>query len=318
MHNVDTMAYAGEVPWHGLGTKVDKVMTAEEAIKAGGLGWKVNKEPIYLKSGKKIEDKFATVREDKGMPLGVVGKQYTVLNNNDAFSFLDAIVTEKDAIYHTVGSLGNGERIWLLAKLPKTVKVTDKDVVEQYLLLSNSHDGSSAVTVRFTPIRVVCQNTLIASFRESSHLVSVRHTTNMGMRVSEARRILGISSKFYDQFGELAQAMTKITMRKDTIETFLAGLGLGKDDIESTRAKNVKNEVLDYAETGKGNAVEGVAGTLWAYLNGAVEYVDYGRKVRNVGDNVQSNRLESVWFGSGAELKRKAWDTAVTMVGANK
>jgi len=316
-HNIDTMAYSGEVPWHGLGTKVDKVMTAEEAIIAGGLGWKVKKEPIYLKSGKMIADKFATVREDRGLPLGVVGDRYTVLNNKDAFSFLDAVVTEKDAIYHTVGSLGNGERIWLLAKLPKSVVVTHDDVVDQYLLLSNSHDGTSAVTVRFTPIRVVCQNTLIASFRESSHIVSIRHSGDMAGKVKEARRVLGISSKFYEQFGQMAQAMTKVSMNKDTVETFLAGLGLGKDDIESTRAKNVKAEVLEYAHTGKGNALPGVEGTLWAYLNGAVEYVDYGRKVRNVGDNIASNRLESVWFGSGAELKRKAWDTAVQMVGVN-
>lgn len=316
-HNVDTMAYAGAVPWHGLGVKVDKVMTAEEAIMAGGLGWEVNKEPIYLKSGKKIEGQFATVRQDRGLPLGVVGDRYTVLNNKDAFGFLDGIITEKSAVYHTVGSLGKGERIWLLAKLPKTVRVTHDDIVDQYLLLSNSHDGTSAVTVRFTPIRVVCQNTLIASFNQSSHVVSVRHTTNMTMKVSEARRILGISVKFYDQFEEMAQAMTKITMKKDTVETFLAGLGLGKEATkESTRAKNVKDAVLDYSENGKGNRLEGVKGSLWAYLNGAVEYVDYGRTVRNTTDNLQSNRLQSVWFGSGAELKKKAWDTAVQMVGA--
>jgi hypothetical protein len=141
----------------------------------------------------------------------------------------------------------------------------------------------------------------------------------MAMKVSEARRILGISSKFYDQFGELAQAMTKITMKKDTVETFLAGLGLDMEEVKrSTRSKIVKDAVLEYSESGKGNALPGVKGTLWAYLNGAVEYVDYGRKVRNTTENLQSNRLQSVWFGSGAEIKRKAWDTAVEMVGANK
>ena len=315
-HNIDNMAYVGEVPWHGLGVKVNSVMTAEEAIKAGRLDWRVNKKDVFLQDGQKIEGKFATVREDN-IPLGIVGPNYTVLNNSDAFSFMDALITEKTAVYHTVGSLGKGERVWVLAKLPESVEVTHKDVVDQFLLLSNSHDGSSSVTVRFTPIRVVCQNTLMAAFNHSSYVVNIRHTTNMGDKVEEARRIMGISSKFYSQFSELAKAMTHVKSSAEIVEEMLKSIGYGKQQIEerdSTRSENIRSDILKFVKSGKGSNLEGTEGTLWGMLNGIVEYVDYGRKSREIGNGAESNRLETIWFGAGADLKKKAWDCATELV----
>ena len=162
--NIDKMMWVGEKPWHGEGTKLENVATSAEAIEAAGLDWKVEKRGLYFAqtdgTTQLIPGKYATVRTDNQVALGIVGKVYTPLQNKEAFSFFDSIVGVKEAMYHTAGSLGKGERVWILAKLPGYIKVTEDDVVEKYLLLANSHDGSSAVEMLFTPVRVVCQNTL--------------------------------------------------------------------------------------------------------------------------------------------------------------
>ena len=320
--NVQTMAYNKQAgrPWHGQGVPVEEAMSAAEAIKAGGLDWKVEKKEIYFntpdkKDYIKVSDKFANVRMDNGTALGIVGKNYTVMNNCDAFSFFDAVVTEKTAIYETVGALGKGERIWLLAKLPKSIEVVHNDIVDQYMLLSNSHDGSSAISVRFTPIRVVCQNTLISAFKNSSHTINVRHTPNFAKKVDEARRVLGISSKFYESFKEMAKVMARKQMTPDTVDNYINSI-MGKQDVEdSTRIENIKNEMVRYIETGKGNTAANTRGTLWAAYNGICEYTDYGKKAKG-SDADPSKQLESIWYGNSANIKLKAWNSALELVKA--
>jgi len=126
--NINSMMYVGQKPWHGLGTKLEKVATSEEAIIAAGLDWKVTKEPLFLKNGTMIESSYATVREDNHNVLGVVGRVYEPLQNKGAFQFFDAVVGIKEAMYHTAGALGNGECVWILAKLPGVVRVVGDDV----------------------------------------------------------------------------------------------------------------------------------------------------------------------------------------------
>jgi Domain of unknown function (DUF932) len=150
-----SMMYAGEAPWHGLGTDVSQNVTAAEAISAANLDWEVAKLPLYATNGMhgvQVEGKYATVRADKlGKPdcrtFGIAGESYTPLQNKDAFAFFDTIVRDKKAaIYHTAGALGNGERIWILAKLPNSIRVAGKDIPDKFLLLSNSHNATSGVS----------------------------------------------------------------------------------------------------------------------------------------------------------------------------
>ena len=157
------MMYYGEVPWHGLGQKLDGPATAAAAIQAANLDWKVEKVPLHIHQGKfcrEVPDRFAIVRNDEslfqGPPtvLGIVGRDYTPLQNREAFDWFDPIADGAKAIYHTAGALGDGERVWILAKLPDAIQVIGDDIADKFLLLSNSHDGSSSVQVKFTPIPV--------------------------------------------------------------------------------------------------------------------------------------------------------------------
>ena len=306
-HNINSMFYHGETPWHGLGTKVDKLLTSAEAIDAAGLNYTVEKAPIFLGDGTEIKDQYATVRMDTKQPLGVVGSKYTVLQNKDAFSFFDAVVSVKEAMYETAGALGIGERIWLLAKLPGYIKTIGEDVTEKYLLLTNTHDGSGSVQVMLTPIRVVCQNTLNVGISAGSHKSKIRHTFNMGMKVEEVRKTLGLINHQFTIFEEATQKLAMVQLTGDAVESyFKKSLGIVEQEDCSTRAQNILEEVSQLFVGGKGAELPGAKGTAWGAFNAVVEYVDY----RRGGDN-QEKRTSSLLFGSGANIKQRAFDEAL-------
>ena len=314
--NINKMMYVGEKPWHGLGTRLDNVATSAEAIVASGLGWEVKKEQIFFKRDNlflPFEREFATVRTDKNIPLGIVGEGYSVLQNKDAFKFFDAVVGEKLAMYHTAGSLGKGERTWILAKLPNTMRIAKEDNVDKFLLLSNSHDGFSAVQMMFTPIRVVCQNTLNLAINTAgeSGKVYLRHTINLGLRIDEAREALGLMNRQFQIFEELSKKLVKIQMNQKDFSNYLTKIGIISRDDDgkmSTRTKNNFDTLVGLYEHGKGNDMVSVKGTAWAGMNAVVEYVDYVRA------GSEENRAKSVLYGSGAALKQKAWDEALVLV----
>ena len=313
--NLDRMMYVGEKPWHGEGTKLDNVATSAEAIVASGLNWNVEKRKIYVMNNEKaieIPRKFATVRADNNEVLGVVGNVYTALQNKDAFSFFDAIVGVKEAMYHTAGSLGKGERVWILAKLPGYVEVAKDDIVDKYVLLANSHDGTSAIEMMWTPIRVVCQNTLNFAMQgaDRSTKVSLRHTMSVGSRIEDVRKQLGIVNYQYQMFGDVAKKMVGKQITQPQYTEYLEKIGLVVRDEKgklSTRSQNNYDTLVGLYEHGKGNDAKAVAGTLWSAMNAVVEYVDYVRG----GDK---NRTKSILYGSGADVKQKAWDNAVALI----
>jgi Domain of unknown function (DUF932)/Tetratricopeptide repeat len=179
-HSVESMMYAGQVPWHGLGTPVSTEVTAGDAIKHAGLSWHVDLQPVFAGAGlvqSLVAGVKATVRNTDQRALGVVGDRYMPVQNEDAFAFFDSVVGEGQAIYHTAGSLDGGRRVWVLAKLPGEVRLHQDEVTEKYLLLMNSHDGSTALRMLFTPVRVVCQNTLNLAMRgTSAEGIAIRHT----------------------------------------------------------------------------------------------------------------------------------------------
>lgn len=309
-----SMAYTGDKPWHELGTHVDHAMTAAEALEASNLDWKVEKHPIFYRRPDteemvEVEGKNAIVRMDTYQALGVVGKRYHPLQNGEALSLFDAIVGEKLAVYHTIGALGKGEKIWLLAKLPGSVWITPEDNIDKYVMLTNSHDGSSAIQITVTPIRVVCQNTLnIALESTTDRMSKVRHTMNLGKGIEEIRDQLGMVNRYYRLFQEAGQFLVAKQATTNLIEEVFSNLGLSKDKAsESTRTKNIRNDILERFEKGMGNDLPTIKGSIWAFINGLSEHVDYGR-------GSDRGRTKSILFGSGLNMKQRAFDKVLELV----
>lgn len=219
--NVESMFYAGrEKPWHGLGTQVEEAPTSADALRLAGLDWTVQRKPIQVCGGRKVDNFFANVRSSDGAVLGVVSDRYQVVQNAEAFAFTDALIGGEGQVhYETAGSLMGGRKIWLLAKLPDTEIVGDK--TEPYLCFSNTHDGSGAIRVCMTPIRVVCNNTLNIALNGAKRAWSVRHTGDIQAKLQEARMCLDMANKYMDKLAVYADQMANKTVTDEQIAKIL-------------------------------------------------------------------------------------------------
>lgn len=321
-HNLykNRMAWYGQRPWHGLGTELQGPATAAEAIAVAGLDYEVKYQPLYRKNKQGVYVPLPNNGETCNMAddthLGIVGDGYKILPNVEAFDFFDDVVGKKLAVYHTAGALGKGERIWILAKLPQNLVVKGIDTVERFLLLMNSHDGSSSIRMFFTPVRVVCQNTLnqaLAKGRNDG--VVIRHSGDIKDKIAEAQRILGIAIKTYDRFAAEAEAMANVDLKDKEVEAYFDSLVFKTEkDKESATRQNKKDELMTLFQNGAGNNVKGIKGTLWAAYNSVTDYQDH-RNIRNE-DKDPTARLRSIWYGASANMKIEAYQTAMDIVAA--
>jgi len=308
------MMYSGEVPWHRLGTRLEEPATAREAIEAAGLNYLAELKEIETTEGSQIPQRKAVVRSDTGDVLGVVGNSYIPVQNYQAFGFLDAIVADGRLRYHTAGALGKGERVWMLAKIPGQIQVKGgDDLVEKFLLLSNTHDGSSALRVFFTPIRVVCQNTLNFALNQGrSQGISIFHKGDLTTKIREAQRVLGLAERFYDDAEAKIELLANHYPTPLQLQSYFESLYPDPTDGKNTRAKNVRESLNRLFETGIGLDIPGIKGTTWAAFNAVTEWVDHHRPTRASDPNARaSKRLNSAWFGTGAKLKARAWELAL-------
>lgn len=310
-----SMFYVGtDVPWHQLGKQLNKPATAAEAMEAARLDYSVVKKPlkaiINSRQYSDVPNAFATVRTDTNQVLGVVGARYEPVQNIDAFNFFDPLVDRNEAIYHTAGVLGRGEKIWLLAKLPDYIKVgPKKDPVEKFVLLYNSHDGSSHIRVKMTPIRVVCNNTLTAALSGTESEVRIKHTQSAQDKLQEAHQILGLTNQLYAQLDFIfnRMALRKVTSSQlvDYVKTLIPDNPQAENN---TRTENMRNHIISLHDT-----VEDARqhrGTLFGAINSVSEYVDHYSSQKDA-----SKQLRSIWFGgSGEQLKRKAYQLAESML----
>jgi phage/plasmid-like protein (TIGR03299 family) len=303
-----SMFYVGDPPWHQLGQRLDNPATSEEAIRAAVLDYTVSKKPLkaVLRTKKytDISDHFATVRTDTGDVLGVVGGRYSPIQNRDAFTFFDSLVGAGEAIYHSAGALGRGERIWILAKLPGYIKVHGEDIVEKFLLLTNSHDGSCLVRTKLTPIRVVCQNTLTAALSGLAEEVRIRHTPNAVSKLEQAHKLLGLTNVLYDQLEQILGTMANQKMSSVELLAYVSRvIPSPVDEIPNTRTSHVRDRILELHESGRG--AEMSRGSLWSAYNAVTEYTDHV-----LCSNDPERRMKSIWFGGGEKLKQRAFKIA--------
>ena len=298
--------------WYEYGSDVKKHLTSEAAITEARLNYDVVKKPLFLSNGVEVPSHYATVRTDNDHLLGVVGNRYTILQNKDAFRFFDSVVGIKEAIYESAGAFAKGRKIWLLAKLPGYIKTVGEDITEKYLLLHNSHDGSGSVQIMFTPIRVVCSNTLNVAAGSATNRVSLRHTQNIGLKITQVQEQLGILNQRFSIFEDASRKLAAVDLTQNAFKDYLKNTGLvPKKDSEdqSTKATNIIDEVSELFEIGRGAKLKGVKGTAWGAFNAVVEYVDHYR-----GSDKKDKRTESLLFGSGSVVKQKAWDAAISLI----
>ena len=318
-----SMFYVEQKPWHKLGTKLDEPATAAEAIEAASLDWDVRKVPLYACEGLNnclLPHRYAIVPsfawgQPKCPVFGSVGEAYQPLQNKAAFAFFDPIVGKDAAVYHTAGALGQGERIWVLAKLPGDIRVVGDDITEKYLLLSNSHDGESAVQIKFTPIRVVCQNTLTMALADGPTL-RIGHHRDLNKRLEQAVSLLGIIKTRYTAIEQSFQAMAMVQVKGARLAAYLKDVFPDPDPnkLPSVRFEQARKRTQDcrhwseyFFAQGKGNTEPKVKGTLWAAYNGVTEFTDH----RDLGFG-DSRRLQNVWFGNGYSIKARAFHVAET------
>lgn len=313
-----SMMFVGEAPWHLLGTRLDNPATAAEAIVAAGLDYDVTLTGIATTGGTPVTNRRAVIRTDTHQVLGVVSPSYVPIQNRACFAFLDEVVAAGDLRYHTAGALGRGERVWMLAKLPGQIRVRGDDVVDKFLLLSNSHDGSSALRVLFTSVRVVCQNTLHLALRHGHRQgVSISHKGNLTSKVRHARDVLGLAHEVYADAEVKIDRLASHTPNAVELDAFFQALVPDPIDGDPTRARNTRGELHRLFEEGTGQDIPEVRHTTWAAVNAVTELVDHHRSTRGGNPLDRSRqRLQPAWFGQGAALKSRAWELALELATA--
>ena len=314
--NVQTMAYYGQKPWHGLGKEVPKGVSAAEMMRAAGLDWEVEIKPA--RGAKKINTKGQYSRYEvlrlprhgtKGRKvlLGLVSRRYVPLQNSEAFDFFDPIVRDHKAYFETAGVLKQGERVWVLAKMPGTIEVVRGDDCSKYLLLSNTHDGNGSVIVKFTSIRVVCQNTLMLSLKDGTRSYTVRHSMLMQDKLKNISELLALSQRVFEEADFLFKMMARFEMIGNRMDDYLeAVIPRGHLKNKTDHSPKSWDDIKELYESRKDLQIQGVKGTLWAAYNAITTYEDY-KKSRE--DN-RDQRLDRSWFGSGAEIKLRALEKA--------
>lgn len=313
-----------EKAWHGLGQIVQDYPTSAEAIQFAGLDFSVEKRKLFTYDNEnqngnpdtdiiipeiEVPNFYATMRTDTEQVLGVVGKDYEVVQNWDAFTFFDSIVGGDGIQYETAGALGKGERIFITAKLPSYIKVGREDLIEQYLFLTTSHDGYGSITAAFTPVRVVCRNTLNAAMRNHSNSIKIRHTANAKERLEQGHKVMGISNKLAEQLEEVFNNWTKVKITDPELHRLiqlamvpnkevLDKIEKGEWDELSTCFNNMCNTVFEYAMTSPTQQTETTKGTLFGAYNSVTGYF---QNVRTYKDD--EAKLKSLLYGGTAQAK---------------
>lgn len=234
--NVETMFYTREKPWHGLGVYVEKAPTSEDALRLAGLDWKVRQEDVYTDTGAFIAGYKVNVRDCDNKILGVVSNRYQIVQNEEAFAFTDALLGE-GVTYETAGSLQEGKRVWMLAKMPEKYIIAG-DEIEPYFVIMNSHDGSCAIKAAMTPVRVVCQNTLNFALRTAKRTWTAKHTTNIMGRMEEARDTILFANCYMAELGKSIDELNQIRLTDKKVMEYMSEFFPVSEDLTQVQKRN--------------------------------------------------------------------------------
>jgi phage/plasmid-like protein (TIGR03299 family) len=312
-HEIETMFYANAKPWHGIGTKLDgdALQSVDQVLQASGLDWEVEKVPMVTADTQQpIPESFATRRKSDNSILGVVGDRYTILQNHEALNWFNPWLESKQASMETAGSLRNGSRIFMLAKLSlDPMDIVPNDPVESYVLLSHSHDGSLSCRVGFTPIRVVCANTLkLAVHDKASKLIRVKHSKSIHDNLANIQAVMNLAKQEFEATAEQYRRLARRGVNSNDISKYIKRvLGVTEDKPAGAKMANIITDIWSRIEGGKGNDMLGVKGTAWGMYNGLNEWLNYER------GHTAASRLDSLWYGPNAAMNQTALDYALEL-----
>lgn len=235
--NVESMFYVRQAPWHGLGVRVESALSSDEALRLSGLDWQVVQQPIMTTGNVPVLGYKANLRDVDNQVLGVVTDRYRVVQNEEAFAFTDGLLGE-GVKYETAGSLQNGRKIWLLAKLPDKY-IIEGDQIDPYLVFSSSHDGSGSIKVAMTPVRVVCQNTLNLALSSAKRVWSTIHVGDLAGKMDEAYNTLLLAEKYMGQLGMEFSRLSKTKLSDQKVLDYIDLLLPMDDQPTDTHRKNM-------------------------------------------------------------------------------
>ena len=307
-HEVEQMMYVGATPWHNLGNRfIEAPKTLEEAMVAAGLDWTVSTKKIYLDDGRSVPA-MATVRDSDNSILGVVGTNYKPLQNKNAFDFFNPFVESGMAQIETAGSLMQGKRVWVQAKITSDVDVVKgNDIIERYILLSNSHDGTMAVRAGFTPVRTVCANTLAMAHNSGeSQLIRIKHSQKVEENLAAVGRIMNLANNAFETTLEQYRFLANKDINSKDLEKYVK-LVFKLDEDNDNSGKRLLSNIVPLFEKGRGNDMSEIKGTWWAAYQGISEYLQYYK-----GSDEQS-RLNNLWFGQSKAILERGLEVAMTL-----
>ena len=292
--NVETMFYVREAPWHGLGTRVEPALNSAQALEMSGLNWNVIQKPIMTTSGSLIPGYKANIRDTDNRVLGVVTDRYRVVQNSEAFAFTDALLGD-GVKYETAGSLQDGKKIWILAKLPDKY-IIEGEQIDPYLVFSSSHDGSGSIKVAMTPIRVVCQNTLNLALGTAKRSWSTIHIGDLAAKMDEAHNTLLLAEKYMGRLGMEFSRLSKIKLSDQKVMEYIDLLLPMDEQPTDIHRKNItriredmKRRYFDAPD------LRHVGKNAYRFMNAVSDYATHAKPLRetaNYRENVFAKTVE--------------------------
>jgi phage/plasmid-like protein (TIGR03299 family) len=314
-HEVQTMAYVNEVPWHGLGNPLTPEQPIESWQIQAGMNWRINETEVLFnvsnEGGRHVKshaDSKVLYRSDNHAPLSVVSNRYKVVQPHDVLEFYRDLTQAGGFQLETAGVLKEGRKLWALAKTGQEALLKGGDKVKAYLLLATSCDGSLCTTAQFTSVRVVCNNTLQLAVGNSTGAVRVPHSRFFDPQLVKQELGLGLTS--WENFVTDMRLLAERKVNKFEAMNYLINV-LGDKSVplnEQHNTKAIQNVYTLFNGQGKGSDMVSASGTAWGLLNGITEFVDHSRRARS-----QDYRLDSAWFGQGAIIKEKAYLEAMKL-----
>ncbi|MGO4575018.1 DUF932 domain-containing protein [Cupriavidus sp. 2TAF22] len=323
MHLVQSMAYVGQKPWHGLGNELERHQPIEVWMQRAGMDWQIEETPVCFVTGQSgtlgaihpYPEQKVLYRSDTKLPLSVVSSRYQTVQPREILEFYRDLTEIGGFELETAGVLKDGRKLWALAKTGQQTVLKGGDQVQGYLLLATACDGSLATTAQFTSVRVVCNNTLHIALDDGTGAVKVQHRSQFNAHA--VKQQLGIAVSSWDGFMARMKALSERKVRPETARAYFhrvlgvlpLPLTTGKTAAAQTNERALKVVQGLYDGEGLGADLASASGTAWGMLNAITQYADHERRARST-----DHRLDSAWFGAGANLKQRAWEEALKLV----